>query len=62
MNRVYVAEYGHGARAGRMIRTYQTDDGTSRVVVKLDDQDCPRDCFASSVFTDPADAERASED
>lgn len=53
--RVYVAEYGHGARSGTVL-----ERNGDRVRVQLDDQDCPRTCYASSVYPTREAAEEAS--
>ena len=60
---VFVAEWGHGARRGKIVRTYRGEQPGpfgERIVVQLDDQDCPRDCFASSVFANRDAAERSA--
>lgn len=58
-SRVFVAEVGHGARAGRVKRVYVDKDPArgDRVVVAFDDDMPDRDCFAQSVFASRAAAE-----
>lgn len=59
---VYVAEWGHGARSGTVARSYTSADpgkAGERIVVAFDEGG-QRDCFATSVFTDRIEAERAT--
>lgn len=56
-DRVFISEYGYGARAGRVIRTYADCFDRLRAVVRLDDQECPREVYADTVFATRAEAE-----
>lgn len=56
---VYVAEYGHGARKGRIIRE-ETVNGRLMYTVKFDDGMPDRRVFCDSVFSTKSDADLAS--
>ena len=60
--RVFVAEYGHGGRPARVIRSYTDQGGRERIIVAFDDATATahRDCFATSVFATEAEADAAS--
>lgn len=59
---VYINEHGHGIRPATLVREYVSDTpgqaGARIVVAFTDERGGQRDCFASSVYPDRAEAEK----
>jgi hypothetical protein len=58
--RVYVAEYGTGARPAKVVERHEREGKPCMVVEFTDDRGGGRDCFATSVFDTPEAANAAA--